>query len=65
MCKIVKGEDNPEWKKNDTEDCRSNSYYSKGMAGSSEKSELDYKRSRKGKYNKSYAIKRSTIRKEV
>ena len=62
---MMKGENNSVWKNHNTEDYKSKRYYKKKMAGSSGNSDPYNKRSRKGDYKKAYAIKRSTIGKEV
>ena len=65
LCKMMKGEDNPAWKTHNTEDCRSKKFYKKRMSDSGDRSSTYDKKARSGDYKKSYAIKKSTIRKEV
>ena len=62
---MTKGEDNPAWKTHNTKDRRSKQYYKKRMSDSADRPSTDYKKSNRGDYKKSYAIKKSTIRKEV
>ena len=61
----MKGEDHLAWKTHNTEDWRSKKYYKKSMSDSSDRPSTDYKKSEKGDDKKSYAIKKSSIRKEV
>ena len=61
----MKGEDHPAWKTHNTEDCRSKKCYKKRMSDSSDRSSSYDKKSRSSDYKKAYAIKKSTIRKEV
>ena len=65
LCKMMKGEDNPAWKTHNTKDCRSKQYYKKRMSDSGDRSSTYDNKSRSSDYKKSYAIKKSTIRKEV
>ena len=62
---MMKGEDNPAWKTHNTEDCRSKKFSKKMMSDSGDRSSSYNKKSGSSDYKKSYAIKKSTIRKEV